>query len=125
MRSAASRATRRPMRTCATTPSGRSCVEADRHRGAPQESGASNRWREIAGVIAAMALVLLAYREVAFAGKTFDTSAMTNGVNSFDHAHPPNYNAFRVDPGASAWQMRPWANVVHTEIARGVVPMWT
>jgi hypothetical protein len=83
------------------------------------------RWREIAGVIAAMALVLLAYREVAFAGKTFDTSGMTNGVNGFDRLHPPQFNGFRVDPGASAWQMVPWAEVVHGEIANGMLPMWT
>ncbi|HMC05410.1 MAG TPA: hypothetical protein VKJ83_08045, partial [Actinomycetota bacterium] len=87
--------------------------------------GGEHRRREIVGLIAAMALVLLAYREVAFAGKTFDTSAMTNGVNSFDRANPPHYNAFRVDPGASAWQMLPWAEVVHNEIAQGALPMWT
>src|SRR5204862_397657 len=84
-RSGASRATGRPMRTCATTRPGGSVV-----------MGGEHRRREIVGVIAAMALVLLAYREVAFAGKTFDTSAMTDGVNSFDRANPPHYNAFRV-----------------------------
>ena len=76
------------------------------------EVGATKRRRrEIVGVIAAMALVLLAYREVAFAGKTFDTSAITNGVNGLDRAHVPAFNGFRVDPGASAWQMVPWAEV--------------
>src|SRR6266481_9729546 len=66
---------------------------------------AEGRRREMVGILAILAVVLIAYREVAFAGKTFDTSALTAGVNGYDAATAPKVNAFRVDPGASAWQM--------------------
>jgi len=88
-------------------------------------AGPETRRREIAGVIAAMALVLLAYREIAFAGKTFDTSAVMSGASDSNRALARKLNLFRVDPGASAWQMLPWARVVNGEIAKGTVPMWT
>lgn len=82
------------------------------------------RRREIVGILATLAIVLIAYREVAFAGKTFDTSALTAGVNGFDAATAPKVNAFRVDPGASAWQMVPWAQVAHREVVLGTLPFW-
>jgi hypothetical protein len=80
--------------------------------------------QEIIGLLAVLALVLAGYREVAFGGKTFDTSALTIGVNGYDAATAPKVNAFRVDPGASAWQMTPWARVIHREIAQGRLPVW-
>src|ERR1700704_148307 len=85
---------------------------------------AEGRRREIVGILATLAVVLIAYREVAFAGKTFDTSALTAGVSGYNPARAPKINAFRVDPGASAWQMMPWAQVTHRQFSRGKVPLW-
>ena len=85
---------------------------------------AEGRRREIVGILAVLAIVLIAYREVAFAGKTFDTSALTAGVNGYDTATAPRVNAFRVDPGASAWQMIPQAQVTHRQIAQHKLPLW-
>lgn len=85
------------------------------------------RTRELVGLLAVLALVLVAYREVAFRGKTFDTSAVSSGVNGEDPptgVPRPNISQFRVDPGASAWQMTPWAKVSHREIVQGEVPLW-
>src|SRR5260370_15444060 len=80
--------------------------------------------REIVGILAILAVVLIAYREVAFAGKTFDTSALMAGVSGYDAATAPRVNAFRVDPGASAWQMIPQAQVTHRQITQRKVPLW-
>ncbi len=85
---------------------------------------AEGRRREIVGILAVLAIVLIAYREVAFAGKTFDTSSLTAGVNGYDAATAPKVNAFRVDPGASAWQMIPQAQVTHRQISQRKVPLW-
>src|SRR5258708_3320939 len=93
----------------------------------PTRPGMTSWRRELLGVLAAVALVLVAFHSVAFGGKTFDTSAVTTGVNGKD---PPTGVAklasdnFRVDPGASAWAMVPWAQVTHREIAGGDVPLW-
>jgi hypothetical protein len=82
------------------------------------------RRRELVGLLAVLALVLVAYRDVAFGGKTFDTSTLTIGVNGFDPSTAPKVNAFRVDPGASAWQMVPQAQVTHQEISQHKLPLW-
>ena len=85
-------------------------------------------WRsEVLGVLAPLAMVLVAYHSVTFQGKTFDTSAVTAGVNGDDlptgMARVASNN-FRVDPGASAWAMLPWAQVTHREIAQRQAPLW-
>ena len=82
--------------------------------------------RDLLGVLVAVAMVLIAYHSVAFGGKTFDTSqfeAGPNGVDAVAMAHAAD-NTFRVDPGASAWAMVPWAQVTHREIAAGHLPLW-
>jgi hypothetical protein len=78
-------------------------------------------------MLAAVALVLIAYHSVAFGGKTFDTSSVMPGVNGTDlptGIRRLSNDNFRVDPGASAWAMLPWAQVAHRQIAHGVVPLW-
>ena len=86
------------------------------------------RARDLIGVVIAIAIVLVAYHQVAFGGKTFDTSSLTTGVNGAD---PPTgvspadvHDVFRIDPAASAWVSRPWAWVVHQELAHGKWPLW-
>ena len=83
--------------------------------------------RDLLGVLAAVAMVLVAYHSVAFGGKTFDTSAAAPSVNGNDLPTGITHfvmDNFRMDPDASAWQMLPWAQVAHREIADGRVPLW-
>lgn len=74
------------------------------------------------------ALVLLAFFEIAFLGRTFSTSATTGGVNG--GSPPTGYGStggadlYRIDPGASAWVFEPWAEVTSEALARGQLPLW-
>ena len=87
----------------------------------------TSRQREFLGILAVIAMMVVAYHGVALSGKTFDTSAMESGVNGNDPptgVARPSVNHFRVDPGASAWAMVPWAQVTHQELSQGRVPWW-
>jgi hypothetical protein len=91
---------------------------------------ASRSWRrEIFGVLASAALVLVAYHPVAFGGKTFDTSTRVQGVNGIAPPtgvpRPKLVDEIRPDLGAGAWATVPWAQVTHREIAKGRWPLWT
>lgn len=93
----------------------------------PDERRRKRLW-EVVGLVASMVLVLIAYYPVAFGGKTFDTSALTAGVNGLE---PPTgvptltvVDSIRVDPGAGAWQMTPWSRVTHAQYAKGQWPLW-
>jgi hypothetical protein len=85
--------------------------------------------REIFGVLASAALVLVAYHPVAFGGKTFDTSTLVQGVNGIAPptgvARPKLVDEIRPDLGAGAWGTVPWAQVTHREVAKGRWPLWT
>lgn len=80
------------------------------------------------GALVVAAFILLAFRDVAFGGKTFDTSARVGGVNGgappTGVAVPTVTDLYRVDPGASAWQTVPWARVVHAELKKRELPLW-
>src|SRR5438270_8030414 len=69
--------------------------------------------RELAGGLACVALVLLAYHSVAFGGKTFDASTTVPGVNGTRPptgvAAPHVVDGIRVDRGSAPWQTTPWA----------------
>jgi hypothetical protein len=83
--------------------------------------------RDLLGVLAAVAMVLVAYHSVAFGGRTFDTSAAAPSANGDELPTGITQfvaDNFRMDPDASAWQMLPWAQVAHREIADGRVPLW-
>ena len=92
------------------------------------KTGWKTGWkREMLGLLAAVGLVVVAYHAVVFQSRTFDTSGMTLGVNGHDlpiGLKLVESNEFRVDPGASAWQNLPWAQVVHRQIEAGDVPLW-
>jgi hypothetical protein len=79
-------------------------------------------------VLAAVALALIAYHQIAFAGKTFDTSYSVAGVNGLapDTGMGGTYPsvAYGIDRGASAWQTRPWAQVVANALDHGHLPLW-
>src|SRR5260370_15512855 len=87
------------------------------------------RWQwEALGLVASMAMVLVAYYPVAFGGKTFDTSALVAGVNGND---PPTgvpplqvVDPIRPDRGAGAWQMTPWPTATHQQYPAGHEPLW-
>jgi len=69
------------------------------------------RIRELAGGLACVALVLLAYHSVVFGGKTFDASTTVPGVNGprppTGVAAPHVVDGIRVDRGAAPWQTTP------------------
>ena len=82
-------------------------------------------------MVAAIALVLIAYRGVAFGGRTFDASseaATVPGVNGTAQpagvAAPRVVDRYRIDRGASSWQMIPWAQVTHRQLRAGMLPLW-
>jgi Bacterial membrane protein YfhO len=80
----------------------------------------------IVGVI----VVVGGYAEVAFAGRTFDTSSNTAGVN----ACPPQFHNCpitgqahddpRFDLLPQPWQLNPWAHVTSAELHAGRAPLW-
>jgi hypothetical protein len=88
------------------------------------------RWilANVAGLVAATALVLVAFADIAFKGRTFSTAWQTVGTNGFalpvgaDIRVP--LDEYRLDPGASAWQFEPWAQVVHRILAHREWPLW-
>ncbi len=86
------------------------------------------RWKELAGIAVCIVIVMVAWRAVAFEGKTFDGSSLVWGVNALE---PPTGeprqkvgDLFRVDLGASSWQTMPWAEVTHIELKHGTFPFW-
>lgn len=87
-----------------------------------------NRKRDVLGILASIAVVLVAYSGVAFGGRTFDTSTEVSGVNG--NLPPTGVAAFkrpdliRPDRGAGAWQTTPWAQVTHRQITQGRWPLW-
>jgi hypothetical protein len=85
------------------------------------------KW-DVLGILASIAVVLVAYSGVAFGRRTFDTSAEVSGVNG--NLPPTGVAAFRgsdlirPDRGAGAWQTAPWAQVTHRQITQGQWPLW-
>ena len=83
---------------------------------------------DVLGILASIAVVVVAYSGVAFGGRTFDTSAEVPGVNG--NLPPTGVSAFRgpdlirPDKGAGAWQTAPWAEVTHRQITQGRWPLW-
>jgi len=80
------------------------------------------------GVLGAIVVVLVAWRGVAFQGKTFDPSATVAGVNGDEPptgvAAPGVSDPYRIDRGASSWQTTPWAEVTHRELGHATLPLW-
>jgi hypothetical protein len=85
------------------------------------------KW-DVLGILASIAVVLVAYSGVAFGGRTFDTSSEVSGVNG--NLPPTGVAAFkgpdliRPDKGAGVWQTTPWAQVTHRQIIQGRWPLW-
>lgn len=110
-------------------------LKADRGDGIPAPCPADPlpgpvvSWRrEFVGALICAGLVLLAYHQVAFGGKTFDTSRLVTGVNG---TNPPTgvtraviVDNIRPDKAAGAWATYPWAQVTHRQIAQGEWPVW-
>lgn len=79
-------------------------------------------------LVASTALVLVAFADIAFMGRTFSTAWKVVGTNGFA---PPvgagiqvPVDEYRIDQGASAWAFEPWAQVVHRILAHGEWPLW-
>ena len=91
------------------------------------------RWLgDLIGCVVVCLVVLAGYHDVAFGGKTFSSSAQTPGGALGGEAcgtangacEPVTYDDPRVDLGASAWQLEPWAQINHSSLADRVVPLW-
>jgi hypothetical protein len=104
----------------------RSAVSADAGR-------RNRRWLpDLIGCLVVCVVILVGYRDVAFGGRTFSASAQTPGAALGGTAcgtpsgacRPTAYDDPRVDTGASAWQLEPWARINHSSLAQGQVPLW-
>lgn len=104
-------------------------LEAQPRTPRPRERTAWWRRRtaqDLFGLAVIAAVVVIAYFEIPFAGRTFTTSSTTPGVLPCEPARcyaTPSDDP-RVDRGASAWQSEPWARVVHDSLADREVPLW-
>jgi membrane protein YfhO len=83
---------------------------------------------DIVGVLVSCLIVLIAFSPVVLAGRTLSTASTTFGTNGSapfpGRPTPVVVSDFRPDPGASAWQFEPWAEVTHRAYATGEVPLW-
>ncbi len=88
------------------------------------------RRRELVGVgLGFLAVICLFYFEVVFLNRTFLPFGYPGEVMG---SAPPwgfsgtvRRNDYRLDPGASAWQMEPWARPVAASYADGQAPLWS
>jgi hypothetical protein len=82
--------------------------------------------QDLVGLVVIAIVVMVAYFEIPFAGRTFTTSSTTPGVLPCAPArcYATASDDPRVDRGASAWQSEPWARVVHDSLADREVPLW-
>jgi len=85
-------------------------------------------------------VVLAGYYEIPFGGKTFSTASYVTNFNGcgpnrtteavpgalpFGFCNPVNENDPRPDFAASSWFLEPSAQVIHREIARGSLALWS
>jgi Bacterial membrane protein YfhO len=78
---------------------------------------------------AVVAVVLLFYNEVLFSGRTLITSGQAAGVmgigrGPYGFDGTQRQDSYRVDAGASAWQMQPWTREVGQAFAAKTLPLW-
>jgi hypothetical protein len=93
----------------------------------PTSRPADHVHKHLLGLLASCLLVLVAFSPILF-GHTFSTAgsgraAGTNGRAPFP-GQPTPAPDFRSDPGASAWQFEPWAEVTARAYAGGEIPLW-
>jgi hypothetical protein len=83
---------------------------------------------DLVGLLVSCLLVVVVFSPVLFFGHTLSTASATAGTNGLaPSAGAPAYverGDFRPDPGASAWQSEPWAEVTHRAYDDGEVPLW-
>ena len=83
---------------------------------------------DLLGASVVLLLVVLAFFEIFFLGKTLSTSAQLPGVQGFAppvaHPTPIPRDNYRHDGGASAWGFEPWAKVTSRTWKEGQVPLW-
>ena len=99
--------------------------------------GVWERWRgawdrlvrhEMLVAVVVLAVVLaLAFPEVVFGGKTMISGNVAGVMGQappygFDGAEPSD--GFRIDRGASAWQIEPWTAKVRQAYGNGDIPLW-
>ena len=83
---------------------------------------------DVVGLLVSCLLVVVAFSPVLFFGHTLSTAGKTYGTNGsapFPGRADVNFsNDIRPDPGASAWQSEPWAEVTSRAYADGEIPLW-
>ncbi len=79
-------------------------------------------------VIVLVVALLIAYREVVFAGRTVLPEAQAAGVMGLGAPYgwtgENTPNTYRLDPGASAWGMEPWTAAARDAWLDGDAPLW-
>ncbi|MGH2721272.1 MAG: hypothetical protein ACRDJO_06670, partial [Actinomycetota bacterium] len=108
-------------------------MQPDPERAGPSRRGAVRAvLPDVLVALVLVGVVLAAYGEVVFLGRTLTTSAGITGVAG--DAPPPGSgpvdvdDTYRRDRGAAAWAYQPWGSVTNrilTEGEGGSVPLWT
>jgi hypothetical protein len=89
-------------------------------------NSARRRRANAIGLVAVSVLVLLAFAEIAFAGKTFSTYAGpgVEGFTPIEITGEAGLDDLRMDQGASSWQSESWAEVNDRVLEQGDLPLW-
>jgi hypothetical protein len=83
----------------------------------------------LVGLVVSCLIVLVAFSPILVGGRTLSTAGSgrapgTNGYALSPGQPTPDTSDFRLDPGASAWALEPWAEVTQRAYADGEVPLW-
>lgn len=85
------------------------------------------RRHNVIGVAAVAILIVLAFAEVVFGGKTlssYPTVVGAEGLTPIAAAAEAPLDTFRPDRGASSWAFEPWGEVNDRILEQGDLPLW-
>jgi|GEM_PF-5359252 len=81
----------------------------------------------VTALLVAAVIIVGAYSEVAFGGRTFSTAQASRGVDACAYSDPHcpiAQNDPRVDLFPQAWQLAPWAHVTSASLRAHRAPLW-
>lgn len=80
---------------------------------------------DLVGFTVSCLIVVVAFSPILIGGRTLSGRAPgTNGYAPFPGQPTPDASDFRLDLGASAWALEPWAEVTHRAYSEGEIPLW-